>query len=86
MGAFTRAHGNGYSQNQSASGLNFALTADGRVGLRLGTVRLWADLSLYRWTRKETVRVDSLSTGMFSVSTLPAWDAHVGLGASVTFN
>ena len=86
VGAFTRAHGDGYSQNQSASGLNVGLAADGRVGLRLGPFRIWADLSLYRWASKETIRVDPLVAGPSSTSTLPAWDAHLGIGASMVFD
>jgi hypothetical protein len=86
VGAFTRARGDGYSQNQSAKGLNAGGAWDGRAGLRLGTLRVWADLLLYRWTIKETVRVDSLSTAPSSASTLPTWDAHLGLGAGVVFD
>ena len=86
VGAFTRAHGDGYSQNQSASGLNVGLAADGRVGLRLGAFRIWADVRLYRWLAKETVRVDPLIAGPSTTSTLPAWDAHPGLGASMVFD
>jgi hypothetical protein len=86
VGAYTRAHGDGYSQNQSASGLNVGLAADGRVGLRLGACRIWADVRLYRWALKETIRVDPLSTGPSSTSTLPAWDAHLGVGASMVFD
>jgi len=86
VGAFTRAHGDGYSQNQSASGLNVGLAADARVGLRLRAFRIWADLRLYRWALKETIRVDPLSTGASSTSTLPTWDAHLGLGAGVVFD
>ena len=83
VGAIIRAHGDGYSRNESASGLNVGLAADGRVGLRLGTFRVWAQGALFRWARKETIRVDPLSTGSSSASTLPAWDAHLGLGAGV---
>ena len=86
VGAVTRAHGDGYSQNQSASGLNAGLAADGRVGLRLGPCRVWADVRLYRWLAKETVQVESLSAGPASTSTLPTWDAHLGAGASVVFD
>jgi hypothetical protein len=85
-GAYTRAHGDGYSQNQSASGLNIGLAADGRVGLRLGSYRIWADARLYRWLAKETVRVDPLVAGTSSTSTLPTWDAHLGVGAGVVFD
>ena len=85
-GALTRAHGDGYSQNQSASGLNVGLAADGRVGLRLGRCRVWADVRLYRWLAKETVQVDPLPAGPSSTSTLPTWDAHLGLGAGVVFD
>jgi len=85
-GAYTRAHGDGYSQNQSASGRNIGLAADGRVGLRLGAYRIWADARLYRWLAKETVRVDPLVAGTSTTSTLPAWDAHLGIGASVVFD
>jgi hypothetical protein len=85
-GAYTRAHGDGYSQNQSASGLNMGLAADGRVGLRLGSYRIWADARLYRWLAKETVRVDPLLAGTPTTSTLPTWDAHLGLGVGVVFD
>jgi hypothetical protein len=85
-GARTPAHGDGYSQNQSASGLNIGLAADGRVGLRLGSYRIWADARLYRWLAKETVRVDPLLAGTSTMSTLPTWDAHLGLGAGVVFD
>ena len=86
VGAFTRAHGDGYSQNQSASGLNVGLAADARVGLRLGAFRIWADVRLYRWALKESIRVDPLSTGSSSTSTLPTWDAHLGLGVGVVLD
>jgi hypothetical protein len=86
VGAYTRAHGDGYSQNQSAAGQNVGLAADARVGLRLGACRIWADVRLYRWALKETIRVDPLSTGPSSTSTLPTWDAHLGLGAGVVFD
>ena len=86
VGAYTRARGEGYSQNESASGLNVGLAADGRVGLRVGSFLCWADGTLYRWARKETIQVDPLATGASSASTLPAWDAHVGLGAGVVFD
>ena len=85
-GAYTRAHGDGYSQNQSASGLNIGLAADGRVGLRLGSYRIWAEARLYRWLAKETVRVDPLVAGTSTASTLPTWDAHLGLGVGVVFD
>ncbi len=86
VGALTRAQGNGYSQNQSASGLNAGLAADGRVGLRLGASRVWAEARLYRWLRKETIQVDPVVTGASTTSTLPAWDAHLGIGASMAFD
>ena len=86
QGAFTRAHGDGYSQNQSASGVNLGLAADVRVGVRLAAFRIWADLLLCRWASKETIRVDPLTTGPSSMSTLPAWDAHLGVGAGVVFD
>jgi len=85
-GAYTHAHGDGYSQNQSASGLNIGLAADGRVGLRLGCYRLWADARLYRWLAKETIRVDPLVAGTSTASALPTWDAHLGLGVGVVFD
>ena len=86
VGAYLRAHGNGYSQNQSASGLNVGLAADGRAGVRLGPFRIWAVISLYRWALKETIRVDPLVTGTSTTSTLPAWDAHLGMGAGMVFD
>jgi len=85
-GAYTRAHGDGYSQNQSASGLNIGLSADGRVGLRFGAYRIWAEARLYRWLAKETIRVDPLLAGASTTSALPAWDAHLGIGASMVFD
>jgi hypothetical protein len=85
-GSYTRAHGDGYSQNQSASGLNVGLVADARVGLRLGSYRIWADARLYRWLGKETIRVDPLVAGTSTTSTLPTWDAHLGIGAGVVFD
>ena len=85
-GAYTRVHGDGYSQNQSASGLNIGLAADGRVGLRLGSYRIWADARLYRWLGKETVRVDPLVAGTSTTSRLPTWDAHLGLGVGIVFD
>jgi hypothetical protein len=85
-GAYARAHGDGYSQNQSASGLNIGLAADGRVGLRLGSYRIWADARLYRWLGKETVRVDPLVAGTSTTSSLPTWDAHLGLGVGIVFD
>jgi hypothetical protein len=86
VGAFTRAHGEGYSQDESASGLNVGLAAGARAGVSVRAFRVWADVRLQRWARKETIRVDSLSTGPSSLSTLPAWDAQVGLGAGVVFD
>jgi hypothetical protein len=86
VGSYLRASGNGYSQNQSASGLNLGLAADGRVGLRLRAFRIWATVSLYRWVRKETIQVDPVVAGASSTFTLPAWDAQLGLGASVVFD
>jgi hypothetical protein len=86
VGSYLRASGNGYSQNQSASGLNVGLAADGRVGLRLRAFRIWATVSLYRWARRETVQVDPLNAGASSTFTLPAWDAHLGLGVGVVFD
>ena len=86
VGDLVRVRGDGYTQNESASGLNVGLEADGRVGLRLRAFRIWADAILYRWLGKETVRVDPLSTGLSSAATLPRWDAHLGLGASVMFD
>jgi len=86
LGALIRAHGDGYSQDQSASGLNLGFVADARGGVRLGPVRIWADLSLYRWARKETIQVDPLAAGAATTSTLPAWDAHLGMGASMVFD
>jgi hypothetical protein len=71
-GAYLRAHGDGYTQNQSASGMNVGLAADGRMGLRFSKLRIWAALSLYRWAFKETIRVDSLSTDLSRTSNLPA--------------
>jgi hypothetical protein len=86
VGAYMRAHGDGYSQNQSASGLNVGLVADGRVGLHLGRYRIWAEARLHRWLAKETVRVDPLLAGSSSTSTLPSWDAHLGVGVGVVFD
>lgn len=85
LGAFTAAQGKGYSQDQSAQGTNAALAIDGRVGFRLGRIRLWSELQGFRWASKETVRVDPLATGPATTATLPAWDARVGLGAGVAF-
>jgi hypothetical protein len=86
LGAFTRAHGDGYSQNEAANGINLGPMVDGRAGLRLGSLRVWADASLCRWLAKETLRVDPLAAGPSTTSTLPSWDAHLGLGASLTFD
>ena len=86
VGSLVRAQGNGYSQNESASGLNLGLDAEGRVGLRLRSFRIWADAVLYGWLGKETIRVDPLSTGLPSTATLPRWDVHLGLGAGVMFD
>jgi len=86
VGSYLRAYGDGYSQNQSASDLNVGVAADGRVGLRLSAFRIWATVSLYRWARKETIQVDPVVAGTSSTSTLPAWDAHLGLGSSVVFD
>jgi hypothetical protein len=86
LGAFTRAHGEGYSQNQSAYAGNAAVAVDGRAGLRLGTFRVWADLQACRWASQQTLRIDPVITGPSTTSTLPAWDAHLGLGASVAFD
>jgi len=86
VGSFVRAHGEGYSQNESASALNVGLDAEGRVGLRLSTFRIWAEAGLYRWAAKETIRVEPLSVGSPSTSTLPAWDAHLGLGVGMVFD
>jgi hypothetical protein len=86
VGALLRLHGDGYTQNESASGLNVALDAEGRVGLQLRAFRIWADAVLYRWLGKETIRVDPLSTGMSSTATLPRWNVQLGLGAGVVFD
>jgi hypothetical protein len=86
VGARVREHGEGYSQNESDSGLNVALDAEGRVGLRLRAFRIWADIGLYRWLGKETIRVDPMSTGLSSTAALPRWDVHLGLGAGVRFD
>jgi hypothetical protein len=86
VGALVRVHGDGYTENESASGLNVALDAEGRVGLRLRAFRIWADAVLYRWLGKETIRVDPMSTGLSSTATLPRWDVHLGLGAGVMFD
>jgi hypothetical protein len=85
LGALTWAHGDGYSQDQSAYGANVGLSLDGRVGLALRRFRLWAALQGCRWANKEIVRVDPLIVGAPTTSTLPAWDARLGLGASVAF-
>jgi len=85
-GVLVRVHGDGYSQDESASGLNVALDAEGRVGLRLRAFRIWADAVFYRWLGKETIRVDPLSTGLSSTAALPRWDVHLGLGAGVMFD
>jgi len=86
VGDLVRVHGAGYTQNGSASGVNVALDAEARVGVRLGAFRLWADLGFYRWLGKETIRVDPLSAGLSSSATLPRWDVHPGLGAGVSFD
>ncbi len=86
LGAFTWAQGQGYSRNQSASGVNAALAVDGRVGIRVGRLRVWAELQGCRWLSRETVRVDSLTSGPATTSTLPGWDARAGLGAGVAFD
>jgi hypothetical protein len=85
-GAFVRARGDGYSQNQSASGLNVGLIAVGRAGASLGRFRIWADLSVYRWLRRQTIEVDPLMAGTPTRSTLPSWDAHAGIGAGIVFD
>jgi len=86
VGALTRAHGDGYSQNRASHGLSAGLAVDGRAGVRVGAYRLWADVLLCRWANRETVRVDSLSGGSASTARLPPWDAHLGLGAGVVFD
>ncbi|HEY5282323.1 MAG TPA: hypothetical protein VIM14_05995, partial [Polyangia bacterium] len=86
VGSLIRARGNGYSQDESTSGLNAGLDAEARVGTRLRAFRIWADVVLCRWLGKEIVRVDPVASGSPSVSTLPGWDVHLGLGASVTFD
>jgi hypothetical protein len=86
VGDLVRVHGDGYTQNESASGLNGALDAEGRVGLRLRAFRIWADAVLYRWLGKETIRVDPISIGLSGTATLPRWDVHLGLGAGVMFD
>ena len=84
-GNLTRAWGSGYSQDQSDYALNAGLFADGRIGLRWGRFALWSDFRMYRWPRAETLHVDTLSTGPYRTTILPAWDAHWGLGAGWVF-
>jgi hypothetical protein len=83
VGSLIRAHGNGYSQNESDSGLNLALDAEARMGLRWRALRIWADAAFYRWLGKETIDVEPLPTGLPSTTALPRWDVQLGLGASV---
>ena len=85
-GALTRARGNGYSQNDSASGLNVGLDAEARLGLRLHAFRIWVDGTVYRWLGKQTIRIDPIVSGSSTLATLPSWDVHVGLGAGVLFD
>jgi hypothetical protein len=85
-GALTRARGNGYSQNDSASGLNLGLDAEARLGLRLRAFRIWVDGTVYRWLGKQTIRIDPLVSGSSTLATLPSWDLHLGLGAGVMFD
>jgi hypothetical protein len=85
LGTMTWAHGEGYSRNASAHGQNVGLGLDGRMGIRLGKFRLWVSLQGCRWASKETVRVEPLLTGAPTTAALPAWDAHLGLGASMAF-
>lgn len=86
VGAFTRAYGDGYSKNESASALNIGPTANGRVGVRWGRFRLWAETSVCRWLAKETFRVDPLFAGSSTTATLPSWDVNLGLGSGITFD
>jgi hypothetical protein len=86
VGAFVRAHGNGYTQNQSASGFNLGLDAQGRVGVRLRSLRIYVDSGLYRWLGRETIRIETLSGDSSSSHTLSRWDTHLGLGAGVLFD
>lgn len=85
LGAFTWAQGQGYSQDQSAHGTNVALAIDGRLGFHVGRVRVWSELQGFRWASKETVRVEPLTPGPATTSTLSTWDARLGLGAGVAF-
>ena len=84
-GNLTRAWGSGYSQDQSDYTLNAGLFADGRIGVRWGRFLLWSDLRMYRWPREETLRVDTLITGPYRTTPLPAWDAQWGLGVGWAF-
>jgi hypothetical protein len=84
-GGLTRARGNGYSQNDSASGVDVGVNTEARVGLRLRAFRIWVDGTLYRWLGKQTIQVDPIVSGSPTLATLPSWDLHLGLGASVAF-
>jgi hypothetical protein len=90
IGAFTRAHGDGYSENAASSGQNVGIQIDGRAGVRVSKVRIWAALGLCRWALKENIRVDRVSVGPSNGPptsySLPSWDAQLGLGTSLLFD
>ena len=86
LGSLTRAYGDGYSRNDSSSGPNLAFCTEARGGVKLASYRLWADLGLQRWARKETIQVDPLAVGSSTLHSLPTWDAHAGLGVGVVFD
>jgi hypothetical protein len=86
VGAFVRAHGNGFTQNESASGLNLGLDAEGRVGVRLANFRIYVDSGICRWLGRETIRIETLAGASSSSHTLSRWDAHLGLGVGVLFD
>lgn len=84
VGSFTRAHGDGYSKNESARAFNLGPSANGRAGLRWGRWRVWTEAGVCRWLAKESFRVDAFIS--FTTSALASWDAHLGLGAGITFD
>ncbi len=84
VGLFTRAHGDGYSKNESARAYNLGPSATGRAGLRWGRFRVWTEAGVCRWIAKESFRVDAFDSS--TTAAVPSWDAHLGLGGGITFD